>query len=106
MKTVFKATIGDKSFIIPARRAVIAGIWSEPDKDIITPDLTGLEALLPYRLRKAYRRGTKCIWADGAARWDGESLNCPKPYLPIYGVRYDELARIEFCPIDLDANHP
>lgn len=84
-------------FFVPSARAVIAGVWSEPDRDLLTIDRSALAAALPYRFRKAWERGA-VFWHDSATRWNGARFIGHAPYADLYDSRGRWLGTITAIP--------
>lgn len=90
-----------RKFRVPATSAIMSGIWSEPDNNILTPCKIALLKSLPARYRKAWDRAGifgPSFWFNSNSRWDGERATPDTPYADLYDSRGKPLARIYAIP--------
>lgn len=85
-------------FNVPSVRAVIAGVWSDPDKDILRPDRIALLDAIPARFRKALSRAGEMFWYSDSVSWNGTRMTGQTPYCTLYDARGKWLATIYAIP--------
>lgn len=73
---------------VPAVPAMLAGVWNEPERELLRPCPEAIRKALPARLLRLWdRNGAPLLWFGDNARFDGEGFSGESPYATITNAK-------------------